>query len=53
MDQQSTKMNEKAWWMKREKALILAGLGKKTEAIAAATASLKGAEEAGNANFVK
>lgn len=47
------KINERAWWMKREKALILAGLGKKKEAIAAATESMKGAEAAGNANFVE
>ncbi len=46
-------INEKAWWMKREKALILAGLGKKKEAIAAATESMKGAEAAGNANWVE
>ena len=49
----AVKINTNAWWMKREKALILAGLGKKTEAIAAATESLKGAEAAGNANFVQ
>ncbi len=47
------KINSNAWWMKREKALILAGLGKKKEAIAAATESMKGAQEAGNANFVE
>ena len=47
------KINPNAWWMKREKALILAGLGKKKEAIAAATESMKGAEKAGNSNFVE
>jgi len=47
------KLREGAFWMTREKSLILAAMGKKKEAIEAATKSMKVAEEAGNANYVK
>lgn len=42
-----------AFWMVREKALILAKMGKKKEAIATAKKSMELAEKAGNAGYVK
>lgn len=42
-----------AFWMVREKALILAKMGKKKEAIATAKKSIELAEKAGNAGYVK
>ncbi len=49
----ATEMNKKAYWMMREKSLILAAMGDKKSAIAAATKSLQLAEESGNADYVK
>lgn len=44
---------EKAYWYFRKKSLIEAALGKYAEAIATAEISLKNAEAAGNADYVK
>ena len=41
------------FWMLRKKSLILAGLGKKKEAIAVAKESLEAAQKAGNEDYVK
>ena len=49
----ATKMRPEAFWMMREKSLILAKMGKVKEAIAAAKTSLEVAKKAGNANYVK
>ena len=45
--------NPKAYWVQHQKANCLAKLGKKTEAIAAATKSLELATEAKNPDYVK
>ena len=49
----AVKMRKGAFWMMREKSLILAAMGKKKEAIEAATLSMNVAKEAGNANYIK
>ncbi|MCK0131192.1 DUF2911 domain-containing protein [Flavobacteriaceae bacterium F08102] len=49
----ATKMNDKAFWMFREKSLIHAALGDKKNAIAAAKKSMAIAQEAKNADYVK
>lgn len=48
----AVKMRKGAFWMMREKSLILAAMGKKKEAIEAATMSMNVAKEAGNDNYV-
>jgi len=45
--------NPKAYWIQHQKANCLAKLGKKTEAVAAATKSLELATEAKNSDYVK
>ncbi len=47
-----TKEQPKFWWL-RQQSLIHAKAGNKKEAIKAAKASLKGAEKAGNADYIK
>ena len=49
----ATELNKDAFWMMREKSLILAALGDKKGAIEAAKKSLEVAEKAGNADYVK
>ena len=49
----ATKLNEDAYWMTREKSLILAAMGNKKGAIEAAKTSLAKAKEKGNADYVK
>ncbi|WP_340074008.1 DUF2911 domain-containing protein [Leptobacterium sp. I13] len=46
-------MNKEAFWMQRQQSLIYAKLGDKKGAIEAAKKSLKLAEKAGNADYVK
>ena len=46
-------MNPDAFWMSREQSLILAKMGDKKGAIAAANVSLAGAQKAGNKDYVK
>ena len=46
-------MRPDAFWVMRRQSLILAKLGDKKGAIEAAKQSLKVAEEAGNADYVK
>jgi len=46
-------MNPDAFWMSREQSLILAEMGDKKGAIAAANVSLAGAQKAGNKDYVK
>lgn len=49
----ATDVDEPRFWQVRRKALILADLGKKEEAIAAAELSLQLAEKAGNDDYVR
>jgi len=49
----ATELRKGAYWMMREKSLILAAMGNKKGAIEAAKSSLATAEEAGNADYVK
>lgn len=49
----ATELRKDAYWMTREKSLILAAMGKKKEAIEAAKTSLEVAKKAGNADYVK
>mgnify|MGYP002713208482 CR=1 FL=1 len=49
----ATELNKQAYWMMREKSLILAVIGDKKEAIEAANKSLELAEKAGNQDYVK
>ncbi len=51
--EKATAGDEKKYWQVRRKALILADLGKKKEAIAAAEMSKKLADAAGNMEYVK
>lgn len=46
-------MNPDAFWMSREQSLILADMGDKKGAIAAANVSLAGAQKAGNKDYEK
>lgn len=46
-------LDEKPFWMLRQQSLIYAKAGMNSKAIKAAKASLKGAEKAGNADYVK
>ncbi|HHC79041.1 MAG TPA: DUF2911 domain-containing protein [Flavobacteriia bacterium] len=49
----AVQLRKDAYWMTREKSLILAALGKKKEAIEAAKVSLEKAKEKGNNDYVK
>ena len=49
----ATEMNDSAYWMMRRKSLILADMGKKQEAIAAAKQSLELAKKADNQDYVR
>ncbi len=49
----ATEGDDPAFWQVRRKALILADMGKKQEAIAAAKMSMELAEKAGNEEYVK
>lgn len=51
--QKATSMEPARFWQVRREALILADMGKKKEAIAAAKRSMKLAEEAGNDDYVR
>ena len=49
----ATELRKEAFWMTREKSLILAAMGNKKDAIEAAKTSLTVAKEAKNAAFIK
>ena len=49
----ATELRKEAFWMMREKSLILAAMGNKKEAIKAAKSSLATATEAKNAAYIK
>ncbi len=49
----ATELRKEAFWMMREKSLVLAAMGNKKGAIEAAKTSLDVAKKAGNANYVK
>lgn len=49
----ATDLRKEAYWMMKEKSLILAALGDTKNALVAAKASLEVAEKAGNADYVK
>ena len=49
----ATEGDNPAFWMVRRKALILADMGKKQEAIAAAKQSMELAKKAGNEDYVR
>ncbi len=51
--QKATKGDEPRFWQVRKEAVILADLGRKAEAITAASLSLKLAKEAGNDDYVR
>ncbi len=53
MDKAMSQVEEPAYWQLRQQSLILAKSGDKKGAIKAAKASLAGAKEAGNADYVK
>jgi hypothetical protein len=53
MDMAMKGQDDPAFWMLRKKSLIEAKLGMKKEAVKSAKASLRGAKEAGNADYVK
>ncbi len=49
----ATELRKEAYWMMREKSLVLAAMDNKKGAIEAAKSSLATAKEAGNADYVK
>ncbi|HBK71596.1 MAG TPA: dihydrolipoamide dehydrogenase [Flavobacteriaceae bacterium] len=49
----ATDLRKEAYWMMKEKSLILAALGDTKNALVAAKASIEVAEKAGNADYVK
>jgi hypothetical protein len=51
--QKATMVDEPRFWQVRRESLILADLGRKEEAVKAAKKSLKLAEKAGNADYIK
>lgn len=53
MDKAMSMVKEPRYWQLRQQSLLYAKLGKKKLAIKAAKKSLEGAEEAGNADYVK
>lgn len=53
MDKAMSMVKEPRYWQLRQQSLLLAKVGKKKEAVAAAKKSLAGAKEAGNTDYVK